>query len=157
MLPVIPSVVKSRKVRRQEDEMAYCYLQPRDPAMIPGALLEVRNGMVSHRGIRGRRNPLTGQQPILHSPKNGVVGPTSDWGFAQGRPIISVAVPPNPALGEATVQRMESIQGLPWTLTRANCQHTTNWAAFGQARSDQLEALVGAGILVAALYGLSKQ
>lgn len=137
--------------------MAYIYPQPVDPTSIPGAVLEIRNGPIKHRGIRARRNPFTGEQPILHSPKNGVVGPTSDWGFAQGRPIRAVRIPLTPQVGEAAIQRMESIQGLPWTLPFANCQHTTNWAALGVARSEQFEAFVGVGILAAIVYRLSRK
>jgi hypothetical protein len=136
--------------------MAYIYPQAVDPTSIPGALLEARSEFVKHRGIRASRNPLTGEQPILHSPKNGVVGPTSDWGFAQGCPIRAVGLPLTPEVGETAIQRMESIQGLPWTLPFANCQHTTNWAAFGVARSEQFEALVGVGILAVVMYGLSR-
>lgn len=136
--------------------MAYIYVKATDPALIPGAVVETRSGFVRHRGIRGRRDPFTGEQPILHAPKNGVVGPTSDWQFSQGRPIRAVLVHPTAEAREITIQRMESLADLPWTLASSNCQHTTNWAALGIARSEQFDAALGLGILGAVLYALSK-
>jgi hypothetical protein len=47
-------------------------------------------------------------------------------------------------------------RGMPWTLGRSNCQHTTNWAALGIARSEQLEGLIGLGIFFGVLYVLSR-
>jgi hypothetical protein len=132
--------------------MAYICPQPNDPAFMPGAILESRNGLVRHRGIRGRRNPFTGEQPILHSPKDGAVQYGNEWEFCEGRPIRAIRIPVTPQAGEIAIQRMESILGLPWTLPSTNCQHTTNWAALGVARSEQYEALIGIAILAVSLF-----
>jgi hypothetical protein len=108
--------------------------------------------------MRGRRNPFTGEQSIIHSsPKNGAVAYGSEWEFAQGRAIRAKLVPLTPQGGEIGLQRMESIQGLAWTMPSSNCQHTTNWAALGIARSEQYEAFVGALLFGAALYALSRK
>jgi hypothetical protein len=136
--------------------MAYIYLQPNDPASIAGAILESRNGLVCHRGIRGRRNPFTGEQPILHSPKDGAVQYGNEWEFSKGRPIRATRIPVTPQAGEITIQRMESILGLPWKLPSSNCQHTTNWAALGVARSAQYEALIGLAILAVSVFVASR-
>lgn len=127
-----------------------------DPTRIPGAILETRNGLIQHRGIRGRHNPFTGEQPILHSTPGSCVRPASDSEFSGGRPIYAVHAPPTMEAGFAAVDRMERIQGLLWNGATANCQHTTNWAACGVARSEQLEAALGAVLLGGLLWALSR-
>lgn len=134
------------------------YLWPEyNPTQIPGALVETRTGpfgLFRHRGMRMPPNPFTGERPIRHLPKKGGIVESSEWEFSQGRPILPYAVPLTPQAGAAGIQRMRSVNGVRWALLDANCQHVTNWAALGEARSDQLEGVVAFGI-AAIICGIS--
>src|SRR5205814_6105658 len=92
-----------------------------------------------HFGIEGWKRDINGQPTMWHSPKGKAVGCTPYAEFARGQVSEIIWTPETREQQESVLARIKSIQGLPWHLTRANCEQVVRWAVEGEARSRQLE------------------
>ncbi|MHB8502096.1 MAG: hypothetical protein ACYDHE_14290 [Candidatus Acidiferrales bacterium] len=103
-----------------------------------------------HWGIEGWRRDVNGQPSMWHSPKGGEVRRTTYAEFSCGQPSEILWTPQTYEQQLSVLQRIKSIQGLPWNLTTANCEQVVRWAVEGKGRSEQLEV----GLFAALCAGL---
>jgi hypothetical protein len=81
---------------------------------------------------------------------------TSFEEFAPGLKSHILWTPQNYEQQVWIIERLESIERLPWNLATANCEQVVRWAVEGRAHSDQLAGGVFALCCVGALtfFGL---
>lgn len=103
-----------------------------------------------HWGIEGWRRDVNGQPAMWHSPKGGAVRCTTYAEFSCGQPSEILWTPQTYDQQVSVLQRIKSIEGMPWHLTTANCEQVIRWAVEGTARSEQLES----GFLAAMFAGI---
>ena len=92
-----------------------------------------------HWGIEGWRRDVNGQPTMWHSPKGGAVRCTTYEDFSRGQVSEILWTPETHEQQVSVLDRIKSIQGLPWHLTAANCEQVVRWAVDGKPRSEQLE------------------
>jgi len=107
-----------------------------------------------HWGLEDWHKDGPGMPMMWHSPKGGRVSCTAYVDFDRGSQFSRFLWTPETYEQQVSVlQRIESIQGLPWHLTAANCEQVVRWAVEGKPRSMQLEVgfftAVGAALLLA--------
>ena len=97
-------------------------------------------------------DPLTGEQRVIHSEKGTFVRTASLSEFAAGEMVHILWVPQTSEQQNSALQRMHSLDGKPYDLFVANCEHVVNWAVTGKSFSEQLglAAVVVAGLTVVA-------
>lgn len=115
-----------------------------------------------HWGIEAWECDEYGEPMMWHSPKGGRVSCTTFAEFARGQASEFVWTPETPDQAISVLDRISSIEGMPWNLTKANCEQVVRWAVEGQARSKQLGnvlggAFVAAGVLALLAAGFSGQ
>jgi hypothetical protein len=112
-----------------------------------------------HWGIEGWRRDVNGQPMMWHSPKGGAVRCTSYAEFSGGQVSEILWTPQTYEQQDSVLQRIRSIEGLPWHLTTANCEQVVRWALEGTPRSEQLETGVLAGLVagIAILIAVGSQ
>jgi hypothetical protein len=108
-----------------------------------------------HWAIEGWDLDLAGQPTMWHSMKGSAVCCTNYLGFSAGQLSEILWTPSTYQQQVSVLTRIRSIQGLPWNLTAANCEHVVRWAAEGNARSKQLEAGVAVGLFAGILILLA--
>jgi len=100
-------------------------------------------------------NLLTGEEQVIHSEKGSCVRTTSISEFAAGELIHVLWVPQTLQQQNIVLQRMHSLDGKPYDLFIANCEHVVNWAVTGNSFSEQLELatvlVAGAAVLALAV------
>ena len=128
-----------------------------DSSHVPGRIRRVRivgwPGLW-HWGIEGWHRDVNGQPRMWHSPKGGEVRSTSYAELSCGEPSEILWTPETYEQQVSVLERIRSLQGLPWNLTTANCEQVVRWALEGRARSKQLETVfvsLLAGILLLAI------
>ena len=120
----------------------------------PGSILRVwsRRHGVFHWGVSDWPD-WTGVR-VIHSAKGSFVRSTTLQEFAEGELIEIVWVPQNSAQQAAFLERMHSLEGKPYDLLTANCEHVVSWALTGRSQSPQLALgfllLIGVAALAAA-------
>lgn len=123
--------------------------------LTPGSVVRVwsRRYLFWHKGMVDCPDPLTGEQRVVHSEKGQFVRSTSLCEFAAGELIHVLWVPQTWDQQNAALQRIHSLDGKPYDLFVANCEHVVNWAVTGKSFSEQLglAAVVAAGFTVVAL------
>lgn len=126
--------------------------------LIPGTVLQVwsRQFLVFHKGIVDWADPISGQPRVIHSIKRRFVESTSLAEFANGEPVSILSVPQTLQQQVLVLKRMHSIEGKPYHLLNANCEHVVNWALTGDAHSEQLTACTLLAVLVLGVYGITK-
>jgi Lecithin retinol acyltransferase len=126
--------------------------------LIPGTVLQVwsRQFLVYHKGIVDWYDPISGQPRVIHSIKGSFVESTSLAEFANGEPVAILSVPQTRHQQVLVLQRMHSIEGKPYHLLNANCEHVVNWALTGNAHSEQLTVCALLAVLALGAYGIVK-
>jgi hypothetical protein len=104
-----------------------------------------------HWGIEGWQRDVNGQPSMWHSPKGGDARSTSYAEFSCGQPSQILWTPQTHEQQLSVLQRIKSIEGLPWNLTTANCEQVVRWAVEGTARSEQLAVGVIAALFMGAV------
>jgi len=113
----------------------------RVPSTIPG---------VWHWGVEGWSRDVNGEPTIWHAEKNDVLRCTTYAEFSCGQPSEILWTPQTYEQQVSVIQRLQSIEGLPWNLATANCEQVVRWAVEGRAHSEQLTA----GIAIVGVVGL---
>ena len=124
---------------------------------IPGSVIRVRSRrygfLFYHLGCVDSPDVLSGETRIIHSEKASFVRTTSESEFSEGGTIETVWVPQTPQQQIAMLHRMHMLEGKPYDLFLANCEHAVNWALTGKSQSPQLALatviLVGIGVAFA--------
>jgi hypothetical protein len=126
--------------------------------LIPGTVLQVwsRQFLVFHKGIVDWADPISGHPRVIHSIKGRFVETTSFAEFANGELVTILSVPQTRQQQVQVLQRMHSIEGKPYHLLNANCEHVVNWALTGDAHSEQLTACALLAVLALGVYGIAK-
>jgi len=123
--------------------------------LTPGSVVKVwsRHYCFWHKGMVDWPDPFTGEQRVIHSEKGQFVRTTSLAEFAAGEMVHILWVPQTWDQQNSALQRMHSLDGKPYDLFIANCEHVVNWAITGKSYSEQLglAALIAAGLAVVAL------
>ena len=123
--------------------------------LTPGSVVKVwsRRYNFWHKGMVDWPDPLTGEQRVIHSDKGNFVRTTSLPEFAAGEMVHILWVPQTCEQQNSALQRMHSLDGKPYDLFVANCEHVVNWAMTGKSYSEQLglTAVLAAGLTVVAL------
>ena len=123
--------------------------------LTPGSVLKVwsRRYHFWHKGMVDWPDSLTGEQQVIHSDKGNFVRTTSLSEFAAGEMVHILWVPQTWDQQNSALQRMHSLDGKPYDLFVANCEHVVNWAVTGKSYSEQLglAAVLAAGLTVVAL------
>jgi Lecithin retinol acyltransferase len=123
--------------------------------LTPGSVVKVwsRRYHFWHKGMVDWPDPLTGEQRVIHSEKGNFVRTTSLSEFAAGEMVHILWAPQTWEQQNSALQRMHSLDGKPYDLLIANCEHVVNWAVTGKSFSEQLAqgAVVAAGLTVVAL------
>jgi len=123
--------------------------------LTPGSVVKVwsRRYHFWHKGMIDWPDPLTGEQRVIHSEKGNFVRTTSLSDFAAGEMVHILWVPQTWDQQDAALQRMHSLDGEPYDLFVANCEHVVNWAITGKSFSEQVGfvALIAAGLTFVAL------
>ncbi|PYX71225.1 MAG: hypothetical protein DMG72_17415 [Acidobacteria bacterium] len=98
-------------------------------------------------------DPSTGEQRVIHSEKGNFVRTTSLLEFSVGETVSPLWVPQTREQQDAAILRMHSLDGQPYDLFAANCEHVVNWAVTGKSFSEQLvfAVVVALGAAVIAL------
>jgi hypothetical protein len=108
-----------------------------------------------HWGIEGWKLDQTGQPIMWHSIKGSAVRSTAYAEFSGGQLSEVLWTPSTYQHQVSVLARIRSIQGLPWNLTTANCEHVVRWAVQGNARSQQVEIAVVTGLFAGILILLA--
>jgi len=120
----------------------------------PGSVVKVwsRRYCFWHKGMVDWPDPFTGEQRVIHSEKRQFVRTTSLTEFAAGETVHVLWVPQTWDQQNAALERMHSLDGKPYDLFVANCEHVVNWAVTGKSYSEQLglAAMIAAGVAVVA-------
>lgn len=120
----------------------------------PGSVLKVwsRRYLCWHKGMADWPDPITGETRVIHSEKGSFVRTTSFAEFAKGEQVYILWTPQTMEQQNAALQRMHSLDGKPYNLFMANCEHVVNWAVTGKSFSEQLAlgALIAAGVVTVA-------
>jgi hypothetical protein len=106
---------------------------------------------VWHWGIEGWTLDENGQPTIWHSTKGGTVCCTNYLDFSSAQPSETLWSPSTKHQQVIVLARIKTLQGLPWRLTTANCEHVVRWAVEGTARSQQVDIGMATGLLVGVL------
>ena len=127
-----------------------------DNGYVPGRVRKVlssRFPLVSHWGAEGWARDAKGFPTMWHAQKGDVMRCTSWDEFSPEPPRDEdIQWTPRPGAQQFTViQRLQSIEGLPWNLGSSNCEHDIRWAVEGRAHSPQLAVGVLAAFVVGAL------
>jgi hypothetical protein len=133
-----------------------------DYGHIPGRIRRVpstRFPGVQHWGVEGWSRDMSAQPTIWHAQKNDVLRCTSYSEFSFGQPSEIIWTPQSYAQQVSVIQRLGSIEGLPWNLASANCEQIVRWAVEGEARSDQLAfgAVVALSAIALALIATGRR
>lgn len=125
----------------------------------PGTALTVQSDMlVMHWGVVGYGHDSQGSPLVWHAQKGDVLRPTSFLDFSGGRPCQIPWVPPNDAKARSVIAKLKSKQGLPWHLTKANCEMVVRWAIEDKAVSHQLTgAVFAAAVAVVVVAAVSSR
>ena len=108
---------------------------------VPGRIRRVASTRfpgVMHWGVEDWWPDMNGQPRMWHAQKGDVLRCTSYAEFSSGQPSHIVWTPQTYAQRVSVIQRLQSIEGLPWNLSSANCEQVVRWAVEGRAYSDQL-------------------
>jgi hypothetical protein len=126
--------------------------------LIPGTVLQVwsRQFLVFHKGIVDWPDPISCQPRVIHSNKGRFVESTSLEEFANGETATIIWIPQTLQQQVLVLQRMHSIEGKPYHLLNANCEHVVNWALTGNAHSEQLTGYALLAVLALGVYGIAK-
>jgi hypothetical protein len=123
--------------------------------LTPGSVVKVwsRRYHFWHKGMVDWPDPLSGEQHVIHSDKGNFVRTTSLSEFAVEEMVHILWVPQTWEQQNSALQRMHSLDGKPYDLFVANCEHVVNWAVTGKSYSEQLglAAVLAAGLTVIAL------
>jgi len=123
--------------------------------LTPGSVVKVwsRRYCFWHKGMVDWPDPFTGEQRVIHSEKAQFVRTTFLAEFAAGEMVHILWVPQTWDEQNSALQRMHGLDGKPYDLFIANCEHVVNWAITGKSYSEQLglAALIAAGLAVVAL------
>lgn len=124
------------------------------PALSPGTVLRVpsaRFPAVMHWGVVGYGQDPMGAPYVWHSQKLDVLRCTSFEEFSGGQACEILWVPANPQQASCIIERLQSQEGLPWHLTKANCEMVVRWAVENKPVSNQLAvgALCAIGVVAA--------
>jgi hypothetical protein len=129
---------------------------------MPGSVVKVRSkryaGLLYHWGSMEEPDSFTGEPRVRHSEKGSCVRTTSLQEFAEGGQIEVVWVPQTWSQQQLMLQRMRSLDGKPYDLFVANCEHAVTWALTGESRSPQLALglFIAAGLGLAVFLGASQ-
>jgi hypothetical protein len=122
--------------------------------LTPGSVVKVwsRRYHFWHKGMVDWPDPLTAEQRVIHSEKGNFVRTTSLSEFAIAEMVHILWVPQTWDQQNAALERMHSLNGKPYDLFVANCEHVVNWAVTGKSYSEQLglAAMIAAGVAVVA-------
>jgi len=113
----------------------------RHAGRVPGRIRRVASTRfpgVMHWGVEDWWPDMNGQPRMCHAQKGDVLRCTSYAEFSSGQPSHIVWTPQTYAQRVSVIQRLQSIEGLPWNLSSANCEQVVRWAVEGRAYSDQL-------------------
>ena len=128
--------------------------------LTPGSVVRVwsRRYGFWHKGMVDWPDPLTGEQRVIHSEKGQFVRTTSLSEFAVAETVHVLWVPHTWDQQNSALQRIHSLEGKPYDLFLANCEHVVNWAVTGKSFSEQLglAAVVAAGLTVVALAATAR-
>src|SRR5712691_3776486 len=108
---------------------------------VPGRIRRVASTRfpgVWHWGVEDWWPDVNGQPHMWHTQKGDVLRCTSHAEFSSGQPSHVVWTPQTYAERVSVIQRLQSIEGLPWNLSSANCEQVVRWAVEGRAYSVQL-------------------
>lgn len=120
---------------------------------VPGRIRSVpstRIPGVRHWGIEGMFLDSSGEPTMWHAQKNDVLRCTSYAEFSSDQRGRIEASPQTFSQQCTVIQRLQSINGLPWNLSTSNCEHVVRWAYEGKAQSEQLRT----GAAIAVLLGI---
>ncbi len=108
--------------------------------LLPGSVVKVwsRRYGFWHKGMMDRPDPCTGELRVIHSEKGSFVRTTSLADFALGETVYVLWTPQTLEQQHNAINRMHSLDGKPYDLFIANCEHTVNWALTGKSFSEQL-------------------
>jgi hypothetical protein len=92
---------------------------------------------------------------VWHSQKSDVLRCTGFEEFSGGQACEILLVPHSPQQASWIIERLQSQEGLPWHLTKANCETVVRWAVENKPVSHQVAlgavCAIGVGIFVAAV------
>jgi hypothetical protein len=108
--------------------------------LVPGSVVKVwsRRYGFWHKGMIDWPNPHTAECRVIHSEKGSFVRTTSLPEFSLGDAVHILWIPQTTEQQHNAINRMHSLDGKPYDLFLANCEHTVNWALTGQSFSEQL-------------------
>jgi hypothetical protein len=127
-------------------------------SLVPGTVLKVQStrfSAVMHWGVVGYGKDISGYPLIWHSQKSDTLRCTEFLEFSAGQVCEIVWVPVNAWQASNVITRLQSKEGLPWHLTKANCEMVVRWAVEDRAVSDQLAVGSLAVVAVVVLAALS--
>lgn len=124
---------------------------------IPGSIVKVWSPrfLCFHFGVIDSPESFTGAVRVIHSSKGSSVRTTPLAEFAEGQRLEIVWKPGDHSQQFAMLQRMHSLEGQPYDLLAANCEHVVNWALTGRSQSPQLAVILLLCAAVGALALLS--
>ena len=131
----------------------------RHAGRVPGRIRRVSSTRfpgVMHWGVEDWWPDMNGEPRIWHAQKGDVLRCTSYAEFSSGQSSEIVWTPQTYAQQVSVIQRLQSIEGLPWNLSSANCEQVVRWAVEGRAYSDQLAVGVAIGVFFAGMYMLTR-
>lgn len=109
--------------------------------LVPGTVLRVHSTLfpgVMHWGVVGYGWDSKGHPRVWHSQKSDALRCTDFEEFSGGQPCEYLWVPANPQQAHRVINRLQSQEGLPWHLTKANCEIVIRWAVEDKPVSHQL-------------------
>lgn len=121
-------------------------LKPGTAIIVPSDYPGVMHWGVTSYGFDSDGNPF-----VWHSQKSDVLRVTSFLEFSGGKSCDIHWVPENPDQALRVIQRLKSKAGLPWHLTKANCEMVVRWAIEGRPVSHQ----IGVGVVAALGLGIA--
>lgn len=115
----------------------------------PGTALAVQSDIfgVMHWGIVGYGHDSQGNPFVWHSQKADSLRATPFLEFSGGQSPQIQWIPQNDPQARRVIQKLSSKEGLPWHLTKANCEMVVRWAIEDKPISHQL--VFGAVLAVA--------
>jgi hypothetical protein len=123
-----------------------------DTSHVPGRIRRVQSPILGiwHWGVEGWERDVNNEPTIWHAQKNDVLRCTIHVGFSGGQPSEILWTPQTYEQQLSVIDRLQSIEGLPWNLATANCEQVVRWAVEGRAHSEQLTT----GVAIVSVVGV---
>jgi len=108
-----------------------------------------------HWGVVGYGRDSQGDPLVWHSQKSDCLRVTSFSEFSGDKPCQIQWIPQNESQARRVIQKLKSKEGLPWHLTKANCEMVVRWAIEDKPVSHQLAFGAVLAVAVAAVVAVA--